>query len=85
MYRRKDNLTDLVETLPKTPTSDTSQSSNDQQVVSGSGEVITLGQKPQSSANKSSLELSDLKGVIVSALEQAFDRFRARAKQNKDI
>lgn len=84
MYRRKDNLTDLVETLPKTPTSESPQSSGDQQVVSGNGEVITLGQKPRSSTNKSSLELSDLKGAILSALEQAFDRFAARHKQNKD-
>ena len=84
MYRRKDNLTDLVETLPTTPASDSTQSSGDQQVVSGSGEVVTLGQKPQSSTNKSSLELSDLKRVILAALEQAFDRFADRHKQNKD-
>ena len=47
---RKDNLTDVVERLPKTPVA-TGNNGNDQKpkpqetVVNNNGEVITLGQK----------------------------------------
>jgi hypothetical protein len=42
---QKDNLTDVIEQLPKVDTSANDlEDRNDQQVVAGDGEIVTLGQ-----------------------------------------
>lgn len=51
--KKKDNLTDVVEQLPKSDTSEIPKASesdpkpkkDEQQVINSEGEVITLGQK----------------------------------------
>jgi hypothetical protein len=45
MIKTKDNLTDLVEALPKVPPADQQTNNPDQQVVNSNGQTITLGQR----------------------------------------
>ncbi len=86
--RRKDNLTDLVERLPKESTEDqsaTQKEPKNQEVVAVDGSVVILGHKPPSKESfnnrLSSLELSqrerleDLAAAASSAFQRALDRF----------
>lgn len=81
MWKKKDNLTDVVEQLPKVQVS-TPQS--DQQVVNPAGEVVTLGHEKSDGKTKeiqgSSIELSadQLKKIITSALDEVFERMKKR-------
>ena len=97
MYRRKDNLTDLVETVSSTPVKDDDQLSGDQQVVNGDGEVVTLGHKSPAAGpsgnNKSSLELSasereemirTLTDAARVAISKSLDDFFAKVNKSKD-
>ena len=43
MLKNKDNLTDVVEQLPKAQTAVPADANNDQQVLNPMGEVVTLG------------------------------------------
>jgi hypothetical protein len=86
--RRKDNLTDLVEALPKEPGDNQSASPKEpknQEVVAADGSVVILGQKPSTKVpfnnRTSSLELSqrerleNVAAAATSAFKRALDRF----------
>ena len=78
--KQKDNLTDVVEHLPKVPTSSSPQSNNSQQVLNPMGELITLGQNNAETLPKniqgSSIELPVEQ--IKQAITAAFDNFSER-------
>lgn len=83
MWKRKDNLTDVVEQVPKVSVSD---QSGDQQVVNPAGELVTLGHEKDKAASKDIqgflLELSptQLREIISNALDKAIERIRARRR-----
>ncbi len=85
MWKKKDNLTDVVEQLPKVQVS-TPQ--GDQQEVNVAGEVVTLGHEKQKGESKEiqgfSLELpvDQLKEAITSAIDEVFERMKKR--QNRE-
>lgn len=78
--QEKDNLTDLVEQLPRPGTS-TPPPQTEQQVVNSEGQVITLGhEKPKTiviKTNKNSLELpvAELLKTVARAVEEAIRSF----------
>jgi hypothetical protein len=84
MLKRKDNLTDVVEQLPKVETSTPIQPSNDQQVLNPMGELVTLGQNQgKTDAKKiqgSSIELpiEQIKQAITNAFDEIAKRQRER-------
>ncbi len=86
MWKRKDNLTDVVEQLPKVDVSASSNSGGDQQVVNPAGELVTLGQKEEKTNTKEIqgflLELSptQLLEIISNAFDKAIEKARARLK-----
>ena len=84
MLKRKDNLTDVVEQLPKAPVSIPAQSSNDQQVLNPMGELVTLGQDKGKSGTKDiqgfPLELAIT--LIPQAISNAFDEIKKRQREN---
>ncbi len=92
--RRKDNLTDLVGSLPKEPggNGDTSQEDpKNQEVITEGGEVVILGHKrppaPPINNRRNSLELTEgesLAGAVRSGMRDVLERFFANYKQNKD-
>jgi hypothetical protein len=79
MFKRKDNLTDLVEQIPKVEVSGESKPSKNQQVVDKDGDVVTLAGKPsktkQQGTNDRLFELSekDIKHIVCTAIEQTTD------------
>ena len=86
MLKRKDNLTDVVEQLPKVPVSTPSQPSNDQQVVNPMGELVTLGHNQAKTDGKaiqgSSLELPVEQ--IKQAISNAFDEIAKRQREKRN-
>ncbi|MFM2381524.1 MAG: hypothetical protein RLZZ76_291 [Candidatus Parcubacteria bacterium] len=86
MLKRKDNLTDVVEQLPKAPVSTPAQSSNDQQVLNPMGELVTLGQEKGKSNTKDiqgySLELPTEQ--IKQAISNAFDEVAKRQRERRN-
>ena len=81
MIKKKDNLTDIVEQLPKVETSDDTNSPKDQQVRDSDGDIITLGNKPQKKyrlvIKGKSFELteSELERIINEGVEKVSDKF----------
>ena len=80
MLKQKDNLTDVVEHLPKVPTATTPQSGSGQQVLNPMGELVTLGQdqdkKEVKNIQASSIELpiEQIKKAITNALDNFSNR-----------
>jgi hypothetical protein len=81
MQKKKDNLTDVVEQLPKVETSDESNSPKDQQVIDSDGDIITLGNKPKKNVRLiikgKSFELteSELEKMVKTIFEKELDKF----------
>lgn len=84
--RKKDNLTDLVENLPKKPEQQPVPKLEAGQVVDSEGEIINLGGKnrPTSpfSTNKNSYEPA-LSDVIKNSIGAAIDKILYKYKKNK--
>lgn len=84
MIKQKDNLTDVVEHLPKVPAATTPQSGSGQQVLNPMGELVTLGQnedkKEVKNIKASSIELpiQQIKQAITNALDNFSDRQRGK-------
>ncbi len=85
--RHKDNLTDLIEGLPKKPVGSSSTPARDpknQEVTTADGEVVILGYKNTSSVHSSHkvvpLELprGEILRVVARAIEKAFNNLRLR-------
>lgn len=83
MWKRKDNLTDVVEQLPQV---DVSDQNGDQQVVNPAGELVTLGHEKDKVGSEDIqgflLELSptQLREIISNAFDKAIERMRTRRK-----
>ncbi len=86
MWKRKDNLTDVVEQLPKVEISTPTEHSKDQQVVNPAGELVTLGHENDETISKDiqgfplELLLKQVRETVSSALDKAIERMRARRK-----
>ncbi len=84
--RKKDNLTDLVENLPKTPEQQTGPKPEAGQVVDSEGEIINLGGKNRQtspfSTNKNSYEPA-LNGIIKNSIGATIDKILDKYKKNK--
>jgi len=86
MWKRKDNLTDVVEQLPKVDVSASAEPSKDQQVINPAGELVTLGHEKDKTASKDIqgflLELSptQIRDIISNAFDKAIEKTRARRK-----
>ncbi len=86
MRKRKDNLTDVVEQLPKVEISTSVEPSKEQQVVNPAGELVTLGHEKDRTTSKDTqgfpleLLLKQVRETVSNALDKAIENMRARRK-----
>lgn len=85
MNKRKDNLTDVVEKLPKVEVNNSPKPPKNQQVVNVDGEVITLANKNNKNKNfithKKSNELNDIERIIKEVVDEEMDGFEEKVIQ----
>jgi hypothetical protein len=83
MIKRKDNLTDLAEELPKVEVVENPNPPKNQQVVDSEGELITLGNKNKKKKNLStygkSFEL--IERIIKETIEKETDKISNKIKE----
>lgn len=77
MLKKKDNLTDVVEKLPKVEVSQTPEPVKNQQVIDSEGEIITLGNKNRQNGNLGIYTKShELQRVIEKTIEKELDKLK---------
>lgn len=77
MLKKKDNLTDFVEKLPKVEVSQTPEPAKNQQVVDSEGEIITLGNKSKENRNLGIYTKShELQRVIEKTIEKELNKLK---------
>lgn len=78
MLKRKDNLTDVVEQLPKNEVVNNPNPPKNQQVVGVDGEMITLGHKSNKTGRNhikgKSFELRDIERMVKEAVKEEVDK-----------
>jgi hypothetical protein len=79
MLKKKDNLTDFVEKLPKVEVSQTPEPAKNQQVVDNEGELITLSNKNRENGDLRIYKKSfELQRVIKETIEKELEKMEEK-------
>lgn len=77
--KKKDNLTDFVEKLPKVEVSQTSEPAKNQQVIDSEGDLITLDNKNRENRNLGIyIKSHELQRVIEKTIEKELDKLKGK-------